>query len=400
MYNKLINSQPSQSEAEWPFFNLKFETIKKLDNLISFIEGKLTIAGTAILLSFILIATAAFYVSPSVSIRYHGKIYATLSTCAFDLSTFNYFRARILTSAIAQITGLGGKFFIIVPYLFALALFASIYWYFRKNSFSCFASFLSTSVFAFSSPLFTLLKFPGYIDTTTYLLLFWSYVAAEQKKFWWIFPFSLALLNHESALFTAPFMVFVASGSFKISNLLKNFLFLMLAMFPSLIYHYILDSHKNISFSALNYFKPDLIAINLKVVQRFLYTGIFMAFRLFWFIPFIAVWSEWKNKNSYAAILFLSLITGVLGQLILAGDISRLMGLAFVIFIPSIRFLHKSHGEKKLVQFISFLFLTNLLLPNFIVMPQGLIDCSPLLIVLIFQYFNIAEVGKLRWIAG
>ena len=109
---------------------------------------------------------------------------------------------------------------------------------------------------------------------------------------------------------------------------------LALAVLPVAAYRWFLQQHvpAELSNPELNheyFLASENVTYTLKIIARMLWMGWFMAFKLFWAIPLLAVLACWRSGRRLQAGWFVLVVGGAAGQLVLAHDTSRLLGLAF-----------------------------------------------------------------------
>ena len=165
-----------------------------------------------------------------------GRGYATLSQAPFDLSEQNNLRFRILTPFLAYCVGLRGNLYIVFPMLVSLFFLSFIYFRLRKNEPPS-TSLLITSFICFSTPILFLLHFQGYVDITSYLLI-WLIIVFIKNKFTWVFLLALLLLNHDSNVFIIPALAFYyfTNAENKTKAALIVFFGIALALLPFYFY--------------------------------------------------------------------------------------------------------------------------------------------------------------------
>ncbi|MBN2804001.1 MAG: hypothetical protein JXR91_12985 [Deltaproteobacteria bacterium] len=377
---------------------IKPHNLSSINSRLLFFESKITLLGFGVLLGTILLSLAALYVTPTTRTLYHGELFQHLSTVAFSPEVPSYMRVRILTPALSQLVGLNGENYIFIPIIMGMLLLTSVYCIFRMENFSPFIALNVAALVAFSSPIITMLKFPGYVDTTTYLMLLWSVYFARLNKYWWVIFLSLALLNHELSLFMTPFIWLTANRKATIGRMSINAFLVLLALVPFLFYRRYIESIRPEFLTTMEYFDPEMLKAVFFTVQRFLLTGIFMSFRAFWAIPILAIVFALKAKETKWVMYILSLLGLILLQIVFATDTSRLFGMAFIMMVVAVFYLNDKMDESALSNLLSGLFVVNLLLPNFVVMPHGLAGCSGVPWRLLLDYLNIIPFGDLRWI--
>jgi hypothetical protein len=174
---------------------------------------------------------------------------------------------------------------------------------------------------------------------------------------------------------------------------------LVLSLTPVLIYRALVAEHQSGPMLDSDYYLTwQGIFRNFEVIEPRIYLGIFMGFRLLWFVPLYVLFRKTKDRQYRTSALIGLILIGTLAQLVFAADTTRLMGLAFLGLIVSVVHLRTYVAEEHFKRAISALFFVNLLLPNSVIMPQGPVDCSPLPIAFILDILEMAKLGSIGWV--
>jgi hypothetical protein len=341
--------------------------------------------GAAALWAAILIAIAAVYVTPALHGINHGGLYARLADVPFNPPTScNVLQSRILTPAAAHILGLTGERYILLPLLMAAVLLAIVYAAFRRRRFEPSESVGAAALIAFSSPLLFLLHFPGYTDTTTYVLVYGAFLCAHHALIWPVL-LAAAFLNHESAVFLFPWFVcsllWRRPGWTAITVGLSLLGILLLGVRA---YHVEIHRLCPGAFSTHTFLDERRIWANLRTIAVFFPWGVFEAFKLFWFLPLAGASALWARGRKMETLLLALPVLGALAQLPLATDTSRLMGLAFPAVLLSLEPLRDAWGmsfNKRLWTLI----VLNFLVPQYYVGQHLAIYFIPLPVSLIMR---------------
>ncbi len=339
---------------------------------------------SALLVAFILLFVAAIYVTPSIAPKELGRGYAALSINPFDFNEHNNLRLRILTPLLAHYLGLRGKLYIIFPLIIALFFLTTVYFFLRKRLLPL-ESLYTTMLICFSSPILFLLHYQGYVDVTSYLIILLIIIYIK-KVYVWIPFMALLLLNHESNLFIVPSLLFMHYLS--VSDKTKATVYIITGTILALIPFYFFRSYIS-ELSPVEYnFKMYISQIkeNIKVVLPYCGVGIFYAFKLFWLFPALAIFLYWKEKNKQQLLLFLLILLGALGQLVVASDTSRLLGLAFLLILFSAFKIKETYGTALFTKWSFYLILVNFLIPQFYVGQSVMIPFYPLPVLLVLKY--------------
>jgi len=343
--------------------------------------------GTGLLLAVLFLLAACIYVTPELHPVFSGKDYAQYSKNPFDWKTPGGLRSRLLTPLIGWAVGLRGERFIVLPVLFGLAFLIAVYLTARSRfGWSPAESCAATAVVAFSTPILSTLRFPGYVDTTTDLLILLAFLTTANAG--WAVFLGLALLNHEGAIVTAPWLAFLAAGRRPgAMKLMQVVALLVLASAPAMLYHQFLISHGLMPMSEGYYFRWKKVVGTLALSGEYLAFGIFEGFKLFWFFPIAAMIAYAGERRYYELAAMCLLVGGALSQFLFVSDISRLVGIAF----PAI-LIGMNECRRQLKNFRSWawgIFCFNIFVPQFYVAQSQAIPLSPLPVKLLMGFLLI-----------
>jgi hypothetical protein len=142
----------------------------------------------------------------------------------------------------------------------------------------------------------------------------------------------------------------------------------------------------------------EQISRNLRTIGLFFPWGLFEAFKLFWFLPLAGAATLWARGRKAETILLTLPVLSALGQLPLATDTSRLMGLAFPSVLLSLKPLREVWGasfNKRLWMLI----LLNFLVPQYYVGQHLAIYLIPLPVSLLMRFlFNVDPWADSIWL--
>ena len=361
-------------------------TFRRLERLAEWVELRCGPRGAAALWAALLIAIAAVYVTPAFEGVNHGASYTQLANSPFTPSTrCNVFQSRILTPAVAHVLGFTGGRYILFPLLMGAMLLALVYAAFRREHFKPTECLAAAALIAFSSPLLFLLHFPGYTDTTTYVLIYGALLCAARPLVWPVL-FAAAALNHESALFLLPWlMLSVLTGR---PGWMKGAIgFLLLGTLLAGVHGYRSEIQRlcPAAFSADTFLVGARIATNLRRIATFVPWGVFEAFKLFWILPLTAAAALWTRGRKVETLLLTLPVLSALGQLPLATDTSRLMGLAFPAVLLSLEPLREAWGTS-FSRRVWMLIFVNFLVPQYYVGQHLAIYFIPLPVSLVMRF--------------
>jgi hypothetical protein len=363
------------------------------------LEGSLGCWGAGLLIGICTLALASVYVTPALHCVNHGCTYEELSAAPFAFASDNVMKSRFLTAALADIVSLNGRLFILFPLLVSVVFLGSLYWFHRRRmKFESVNALLIVLVIAFSTPLLFLLHFQGYTDVTSYLLIFLAmqFMDTRLAQLWPVL-FGLALLNHESNAFIAPFLFFLSWSKRGWRFPLLDCVTLGLCLFGVLSLSRFIHAQGNPGFSLPFYLSSGHINYILGRTLRMLPLGIFMAFKLFWYLPLMAAAVLLKRKDYKACALMLLPIPCALGQLLVADDTSRLLGLSFPSILLACSVLHDEWGGDVFSKRLVALFLWNLVIPQYYIGQEIAVPMLPLPVSLLSWLFLGTNLWSLWW---
>jgi len=293
------------------------------ENFLKKLEATLGLVKTGGILSFILLILAALYCLPALELINHGVDYAQLATTPFDLEGGNRFQNRILSPLIGYLLFLRGPLFIFVPLIMALLLIALMYSHLRKSEIDKVSALGICAIIVFSSPVLFTLHFAGYVDTTSYLLLFLCYVFRKSPLPIFV-CYSLALLNHESNVFALPWIILLTgyNNESKTSDYLKVAGASILAFLPLFLARYLFieaETHLHFEF----FTSVQNIKDSIWLQKDNLIYGVFQSFKLFWCLPIVAGLMALRRRDFYIAGLLTCIVVCAGLQLFVAADTSR-----------------------------------------------------------------------------
>ena len=373
-------------------------TVLKLQLSLQRLESRIGLVGASIGTSVILLLLAGIYCAPAFELINHGGDYSLLAMDPFDIEAGNRFQNRILTPLIGYLIFLKGPAFIFLPLLIALAFISLLYYHFRKQNLNPAVSLGMCSLIVYSSPILYTIHFAGYVDTTSYLLLFLCYMFRRQPL--WIFVFySLALLNHEGNIFALPWIVLLSGYEVKstFATYFKTAIAVLAALLPFfLVRHLFADSTTHLQFDF--YLNKSNIADSIWLQRDILYSGIFQGFKLLWCLPVVATILALKKKE-YATALLITCIIACSGlQLVIAADTSRLMGLAFLAVLIGALEIWKHVKDLQFQRLLWTLIVLNLIIPSYFIGYGVVIPFHSLPMALFLKYYAGIDIWETDWI--
>ncbi len=341
------------------------------DNLLETTEKKTGQLVFAILAGIMMVLIAMLASTPRFQAEYHGNGFTRLSLNPFILSNEEDLRFRILSPLLGWLfffRGASFKFFMLA----ILAIFyASVYFFARKKNYRPAESLILTAILAFSTLSYYQLYYPAYNDPLSFLLIFLAIIYIDRFILSTIL-FSLMLFNHENTIFLFPFLFLLAIGkeinAQKIAWVCLRFI---IALIPYFIFRNILKSNTVIEYDLAYYFDPHNMEWTWQHVRPNLIAGFFQAFKFSWIFPIIASYLCIREKRWKEILLMAAVVVPVLSQLIIAYDVSRLIGLSFPIFLISAKRVYESKGRNYFLLTGSICVLINFFVPSYCIGANG-----------------------------
>ncbi len=349
---------------------LLWRWLLKIDYFMERVGSGKRLIVLALIVGILFMALAAVYTAPREGLKPmpRGREFIKLSEAPFKFIPGNRMQLRVLTPLIAYSVFLRGQHFMWTPIIMGILFLSVVYGFFRRRGLSNIESLGMVGLMAFSIPISLMMVWMGFTDTTSYLLLFLCIVFIRRPTMWPLF-YALALLNHESNLFAAPWIVMLANmKDFKVRSYFWSLLLLAVAMVPMIVYRsYVSFEGGDVRYSSQHYLNVKLVLNNLRDVAGYMLIGIFGAFRLFWAFPLLSIYYLWGKKGRRRDVVWLILvIVCALGQLVFGHDITRLMGLAFPAILFGAWEMRRVWGKSLFIKRLGLLFLLNLLfMPNY-----------------------------------
>jgi hypothetical protein len=221
----------------------------------------------------------------------------------------------------------------------------------------------------------------------------------RKTKVLWVIPLALSSLNHEATIFSIPWVVFLrsryyscpllswrGSARFTIDLCLAALslapLFVMKELWPL----------ENSSLSPGFY----LSAIKTMWEQIFQYAwlGIFEAFKIFWFIPLVAIYLSARGERCSTLTVYALMFAAGVGQLLVANDTSRLVGHSFPLILYSLELLSrkKALGDR-LAEVVMIIVILNFFVPQYQVGQRSSWPFLPVPVSFLFWLFGYNPWG-------
>ncbi len=341
----------------------------KLSRALEYCERYVGQLSTGLGVGVILLFLAAIYVTPALGCVNNGTAFAWMSNEPLRMDD-SPFRHRILAPLIAHYLYLRGASFIYFPLLLTVIFLASIYVFFRREGHTRLIAFIASSTMAFSGPVLFLLHFQGYTDILTHLLLFWCF-ALRRSTLVWVVPLALSSLNHEATLFSIPWIVllrtrYYTSSLFSWRGILRLMFdsgLAALSVVPMLLMRKFWPL-QNAQLAPDFYL--SLVKTMWEMVLPYAGIGIFEAFKLFWFIPLIAIYFTKRGERLSTFAVFALMFAAGAGQLFFSHDISRHVGHAFPIVLYGLELLSKRKVfDTGLAELLMAIVLCNFFVPQY-----------------------------------
>ncbi len=353
----------------------------RMDNFVLRGEARWGRYGFGIAVTFLLMVAAALYVEPAIECVVLGKSYAQLASHPFHFNDENIVAYRILTPLISYLLGLRGELIIITNLLFAAVLIGWVYFHFRRHAPRPGDALAAAGVITFSLVTLTTLRYGGYTDSATYLIIFlmWKF---RRRRFLFYVLFLLGLLNRESILFLIPWFVLLRaphSGSkMKLaSDAAVGFgiTILLYALFRQWA-----SSHYEVGFTWSYYLEPLRHNPFYWFGKSFtcLRVGFFSVFKLLWLFPILAGFSLWQRKERRDVYSMLLLFGCSFAQLFVAFDSSRMLTMSFPVMLIALEHLFR-HNPFRFRELFGWVFAANLIVPQ-LYTANNVIEVMPSLI--------------------
>lgn len=339
---------------------------ERLDRVGSALERRVGPWAAAGCAAGVLLVAAAIYVTPQLRPIIQGAHYQSLSNAPFS-DPASPVRGRFVSPLLAWLLRLNGPRFVAFPPLMALLFLGAVIVSARRRGYLPAEAWGAAALVAFSSPVLSMLQLPGFVDITTCLLLFLAFANVRSPAAW--SPLLLlAILNHESALFIVPGFLVLAWPAGSGRRPVAAFAAAVLsALVPALLYRLWLERSGGFHYSHRFYLQTQGIRTGLMTVIPHLWLGVFMAFKLFWILPILGARLALARGDRRRAAALAVVVAGALTQICLAGDVTRLVGLAFPAVLLGADEVRRAWGPEswrsKLWLFIGF----HLLVPQYFI---------------------------------
>lgn len=305
----------------------------------------LAVAAVGVGVSLLLLAMAR--VDVGLRPTHLGKFYVLLAADPFTPDAGNPVAYRILTPLLSYLVGLRGIRLLITNWILAATLLAAAYAWFRRSGQAPRWSFLGASTLALSMVTLITVRYGGYCDSLTYLLVFLAWWARHRPGLASLL-FFLALVNHESAVFLAPWLGFEIAappgGGRRLGAAITGIAAALACFVVLRLLQARISPATEYSFT---YYLQPLLSDPLHWFREsggHRLRGVFAAFNLYWVLPLWAASHAWLRGDRRAATSILLPIPCAFAQLLVAYDVTRMTTLAFMSVLLGTEYLLRTRA--------------------------------------------------------
>lgn len=369
------------------WLELRFDGfVARLDGAFSRVERRLGPWGACLAFGLLLLVAAAIYTAPAKELINHGTFYGAFSRDPFNESVTSPVRLRPLSPWLAYFMFLRGEAFMAFPLLAAVLFLAVVMRAARRNALSGGEAILMASLMAFTSPVLFCIHFAGYVDIVSYLFIAVAigWVGSDLVVAGCV---CLALLNHDSNMFVLPWLVFHAAR--RRDGWARRFRLgaaLTIAVVVVALVRYAIEQRAPVKWAPSWYLNLAYLRENALLNVRGIWLGVFMTFKLVWFVPLLAGLDLWVKRRRLE-LLDLSLpVVGGLSALLLSSDESRLPALAFPAVLMGAAVIRENLAPRpRFARWMCALLLVNVLLPQYYVGQSKTIVFFPTPVALVLK---------------
>lgn len=340
---------------------------------------------TSLAVGVALLACAAVIVAPTLEPLFMGARYAELASVPLgELRTYPLEGARMLTPAIGRLLHFTGSAWIWFPLTIGGVFLAGIHRFLRTLGFSPWEAVAASALVAFGVPISWTLAVPGYVDTTTWLLLLGAFVQVYRRSHTWVFFFGLMPLNHEAGVFLAPALlalaVYRAAPEQRVRTGVVWVALCAVALLPALLVRAQLAADLGAAPGRAHVAEMGKYLISgLPTLSL----GVFMGWKSGWFLPVFLGVVEKRAGGLRMTWVVLVVVACTLAQLLFAMDTTRLMAPAFLAMLLCLIELRKRLAPRGFAVLLGGVLAVNILTPQIFAVPQGLLVCQPLPVALV-----------------
>jgi hypothetical protein len=340
----------------------------RLDSAFAWLERRFGAWAACLVFGVVLLAGAAIYTAPANALMNHGELYGAFASDPFHESLTSPIRLRPLSPWIAHFMFLRGQAFMAFPLLAAALFLAVVVRIARKNELGGSEAILVGALMAFSSPVLFVLHFAGYVDTVSYLFIALAilWVSSDVMVALCI---GLALLNHDANLFVLPWLLF-HSARHRVGwwRRLRLGAALAIAFAVVALVRHAIELRAPVKWAPSWYLNVAYLGENALLNVRGMWLGVFMAFKLHWFIPLLAGLELWLEKKRAEVFDIALALLGGLSTLLITSDESRLPALAFpALLMGALVVRRRLATPPRFARWLTVLLFVNLLLPQYYV---------------------------------
>jgi len=361
---KVLRKTPSLG-AKIPGMSEGLNIFQKTDRVLFKAEERIGKWPVALLTGLFFLLLAGLLTTPRFTPEHHGLGFTRLSQHPFDFSTNEDLRFRILSPLLGYLFFFRGVMFKYLMLIFLVIFYGIIYRAQRKNNLRPSEAVGLIALLAFSTLSFYQLYFPAYNDPLSFILILCCLLFYKNNLLKFLFP-ALMLFNHENTIFLFPFFwILFLDGDYRISNIFRQTLLLSVSVIPYIFYREWILTKQTVEYDLAYYFDPKNVRWTQEHVFPHLLSGIFQAFKLSWILPVIAIGIDLKEKRFSEIFLLLTCFVFVVSQMLIAYDISRLMGMCFPMIIIAALRIRTHWGSEKFLSLVYILVLVNLFIPSY-----------------------------------
>lgn len=358
----------------------------RVDGAFEKIEKRAGTWGASAVFGVILLAAAAIYCAPSLTLVNHGALYGAFAADPAGESLKSPIALRPLSPVIAHYVFLRGEAFMAFPLLAAAAFLSLIIHTFRTRGFGGAESIGTAALLAFTSPLLFTLHFAGYVDTVSYLFIGIA-IAGAGSDLVVAVCVALALLNHDANLFILPWLFF-HTGRRRKTWLARARLAAAVAVALVVVFavRHAIASRTPVEWQPSFYLNYAYLRENALLNVRGAWLGLFMVFKLCWLVPLFAAFELAVTRRRIELFDLALAVACGLATMFITSDSSRLPALAFPAVLGGAASLRKNAlAPPRFARALWILVALNLFIPQYYVGQSKPIVFYPLPVALVLK---------------
>ncbi|MCE9616137.1 MAG: hypothetical protein K8T26_17835 [Lentisphaerae bacterium] len=339
--------------------------IARGERLLSRGEQRLGLPALSLAVGAALMVFAGLYASENFVPLGFGANYARLATEPFRFDQPDILQYRLFAPVVAHYLGLRGNLFPILTHGASLLLLATLYAAARRRAWRPAEAAALAATMATSINVLGEVHFAGMTDPISYLGLLGALLAKSALGYG--LGLGLALLNHESNFFALPWLLACGLGA---GHAPRERLMRLAAAAAAVgafaamracLGRYITS---DVPLAPGDYLRWSNIAPILNGLIPHLWLGVFAAYKLLWALPLLAGAYRWRCGARREAVWLALVVACALAQLLVAEDVTRLVGLAFPAILYGAVVLREQQGPERFARWMWRLLLFNLLVPT------------------------------------